>query len=1020
MKATLPLILLLASVVGLPPSTPAAAADTPPPRIQTSATGTVTGQVSNAATRSFLEGAVVELLGTNRTVLTDREGRYQFGAMPAGPATLIVSFSGLDLQRIPVTVTSGGTVERNIALTSEVYKLEKFTVAGEREGTALAETLQRHAPNVKAVVSSDTFGNVADGNIGDLLQHMAGMSANYNGHDVRQVSIRGVGPELNAVTMDGLQVASAQSANGGRAFEFDQASLGNIETIELTKAPTPDMDGASIGGSVNLVTKSAFDRAGGRVFTYTLGFITRTTHKASAPTWKAPIEGFGPSMNFSYSDVLGEKRNLGITLTGTVHSQPGAGSTTIQSYERKNEPGPVYDFSMGRRVENATRSRVASGLKVDYRWSAQTTISLSTSYNYYFENPDTRLSTLATVGVATAATPQVLATVDASGRRLSGGYINPNYSDGVTRVYAHPTLSTNAISVNAWDNSGRTMLFQPMVRHRFDGLLIDYSASYSNAAAYNGVPQNVVTLRQGNIGWTVDRSKDGVIPTITQTEGPDMYNLNNYTNLLITQNDKRSTDTVLGGKFNLKKDLRFTLPAYFKTGFTYKRQERKLWGENRRYNYTGPDGILGNTDDNQDLGQFTDRTGYHRLDENATYRDRGGAPVWPTPYGIARHLKENPQLWKDDVAFGAPTKLQALRFVTEQIGAAYFMGHIRLGQVSLLAGARVEDTRVAGEGPLNYISPAEKARRAAWVGVVTDAETVRRAEAQFGGRATNRGQYRVVLPGVHLKYEPIAGLVTRASWSTGLGRPTFGSIIPNDTVNDDTMRVTVSNPNLEPQYANNYDLSAEYYFRPQGSLSVGAFRKKIKDYIYTDSSQIIGNGTDNGFDGQYAGYGLTTQANGGSAKIEGLEFSYQQQLTFLPGWARGFGFNANLTFLRTEGNYGGTAVLTTNSLANFVKKTGNLGLSYRGHGFDLRVQAVHRGEYLTSNSTNPALVQYQKAKTSWGWKSRYAVSRRLSVFLDLDNIFSVPLDTIYAAYPDRIVNNRTFPMKIVAGLTGRF
>ncbi|MBL9213054.1 MAG: TonB-dependent receptor plug domain-containing protein, partial [Opitutaceae bacterium] len=414
--------------------------------VRAAETGTVSGQVSNAATRAFLEGAVVAVAGTAQSTVTDREGRFQLNVAAGAEVTLVVSFTGLDVRRVPVRVAAGQTVTQNVELTAEIYKLDKFTVAGEREGTALAETLQRQAPNVKAVVSSDTFGNVADGNVGDLLQRIAGITANYNGHDVRQVSIRGVGPELNAVTMDGLQVASAQSANGGRAFEFDQASLGNIETIEVTKAPTPDMDGASIGGSVNLVTKSAFDRAAARVFTYTLGFITRPTYKASNPSWKAPIEGFGPSMNFSYTDVVGEKRNIGITLTGTVHSQPGAGSTTIQSFERKATPGPVYNFSMGRRVENATRSRVASGLKLDYRWSQQSTLSLSLSYNYYFENPDTRLSTLSTVGVATAATPQVLATVDASGRRTGGGYITPNYADNVTRVYAHPTLSTNAIS----------------------------------------------------------------------------------------------------------------------------------------------------------------------------------------------------------------------------------------------------------------------------------------------------------------------------------------------------------------------------------------------------------------------------------------------------------------------------------------------------------------------------------------------------------------------------------------------
>jgi iron complex outermembrane receptor protein len=982
--------------------------------------GTIRGQVSNAATRAFLEGALVEIAGTNQSVVTDREGRFQISAGPDAAVTLVVSYAGLDTQRIPVPVGAGQRVTRDVELTSDIYKLDKFTVAGEREGTALAETLQRHAPNVKAVVSSDTFGNVADGNIGDMLQHIAGITADYNGHDVRQISIRGVGAGLNSVTMDGQHVASAQSANLGRAFEFDQASLGNIETIEVTKAPTPDMDGASIGGSVNLVSKSAFDRAAGRVFGYTLGFVTRPTYKNQPLNWKMPVKGFGPSMNFSYSDLFGEKRNLGITLTGTLHSQPGAGSTSILQHERKNEPGPVYTWSAQRRVENATRSRVATGLKVDYRWSPQTTISVNLAFNYFHENPDTRLSNLSTVGVPTAATPQVLATVDANGNRTGGGYIHPNYADGITRVFAHPTLSFNNISVNAWDNSGRTYLLQPMVRHRFPGLNIDYGLSLSDAASFNGDPQHVVTMRLNNIGWTVNRAIDPVFPFITQTQGPDMYDLENYSALLLTQNDRRGYDRVFSAKFDLKKDLALRFPTYVKTGLTWQRQTRRQVSINRRYNFAGADGIFGNADDNRGLGQFTDRTGYHRRDEEDSYADRGGAPVWPNPYGVAAHRKEFPQYWREDVAFGAQSEFQQLRFVAENIGAAYVMGNARFGPLSVLGGVRVEDTRVKGEGPLTYLSPEERARRAAWVGPVTDAEARRRAEAQYGGRDHDQGKYHVVLPGVHLKYEPFRGLVTRASWSTGVGRPAFGSIIPNTTINDDTLRVTVNNPELKPQYSHNYDVTAEYYFRPQGMVSIGVFRKKISDYIYTDSSGIIGDGPNNGFDGEYAGYGLTTQANGGSAKIEGLEISYQQQLSFLPGWAKGFGVNANFTSLKTEGDYGTGNVQTTTSLPGFLNKSGNAGISYRGFGFDVRVLAVYRGEYLTNANAIPALVQYQRSKVTWVWKSRYALTRRVSVFLDLDNVFSESLDLIYAAYPDRVVNNRKFPIKIVAGFTGRF
>ncbi|MBI4621813.1 MAG: TonB-dependent receptor [Verrucomicrobia bacterium] len=990
----------------------------------------ITGQIINAATQSYLEGAVVELSGTNRTTTTDREGRYQFAGVPSGPVTLVVSYAGLDPQRISASVPASGTVVRNVEMTAEIYKLDKFTVAGEREGTAKAEVLQRLAPNVKAVVSSDTFGNVADGNVGDLLQRMAGMTADYNGPDVRQVSIRGVGAALNSVTMDGQQVASAQSAGTGRAFEFEQASLGNVETIEVTKAPTPDMHGASVGGSVNLVSKSAFDRAPGRIFNYTVGFVTRPVHGPDAATWKQPIRGYGPSMNFLYSDVIGEKRNIGITLTGTYHSQPPVNAISNKSHERKNEPGPVYTYSLGRTLGGATRSRLATGVKIDYRWSDQTVVSLNTSYNFFHENNYSPQQTFATVGVPTAATPQVLATVDANGNRISGGYIHPNYADGITRVFPHPTLSTSSISISSNDKSGRTITLSPMVRHRFPGMQIDYSLNYSNAAnyydlshndeKYDGPPTGSVTMSMGNIGWTVDRSKDSDIPYVKQTQGPSFRDLNNYNSIRLTQNDQRGFDTIYGGKFDLRKELAWASSAYIKTGLNYQQQRRKLWNWSRPYDYTGPDGVLGTADDRQDLAQFTETAGRTRDIEAHYFKDRGDLPVFPDVYGVALHQKQHPELWKENIATSAQSRVQGLRLVTEKIAAAYVMGNIRFGPVSVLTGVRAEDTRVNGEGPLTYLSPAERARRAAWVGPVTDPEARRRAEVQFGGRTSNDGQYRNFFPGVHLKYEPFGGFMTRFSWSTGVGRPAFGSIIPLDTVDDTALRVTRSNPELKPQYANSYDLTAEYYFKSQGVVSLGAFKKDIEDYIFTDSSQVIGGGRDNGFDGEYEGYSLTTSRNGGSAKIEGLEFNYQQQLNFLAGWAKGFGVNFNYTTLKTEGNYGGTTVLTTNSLAGFLPKSGNVGVSYRGHGFDLRVLATYRGEYLTSNSTTPALVQYQVAKTTWNWRSRYAFSRNLSVFFDVDNVFAVPLDDRYRLYKDRGDSWRNFAQKIVAGVTGRF
>ncbi|MSU50545.1 MAG: TonB-dependent receptor [Opitutus sp.] len=982
---------------------------------------TITGQVSNAATRAYLEGAAVSLANSGQSAFTDREGRYQLGGVPPGAVTLVVSFSGLDPQQVSVVAGAGQRLVRDIALTAEIYRLDKFVVAGEREGTARAETLQRQAPNVKNIVSSDTFGNVADGNIGDLLQHIAGITANYTGPDVRTVSIRGVGPDLNSVTMDGQQMASAKSAEPGRDFEYEQASLANIETIEVTKAPTPDMDGASIGGSVNLVSKSAFDRATGRVFTYGIGFTTQLVFTGPANKWKQPIKGIGPSLNFMYSDVLGVNRNIGITLSAVAHSMPSGSARTISNLEEKNEPGPVYASSATKVMLMATRSRLATGLKLDYKLSERSTVSVNTSYNFFYEDNDSRTFTL----IASKA----LATVDANGNRTGGGFINPNYTNGITRVYAG-TSSTATLNHGATAKWGRTYLVQPMARHRFDGLSIDYSLSYSNALSYNppGVthgpfgrlsPLGAVSARLANIGWTVDRSGDPTWPTTKQTEGPDMYNLNNYNTLLLTQNDASGVDKVLGAKFDLKKNIALAVPTFAKTGFTVQRQSRRFGNENRRYNFAGPDGTLGNADDSRDYAQFADIPHLATDDEIKYFRNRGGIPPWMNPYNVARHQQYSPQSWKEDIAFGTMNRL-LFREITETIAAAYLMGNVRFGKISVLSGVRLENTHDEGTGPLNYISPAEKARRAAFAGVAPDAELVRRAEAQYGTRATNHGNYTVVLPGVHLKYEPFGGLVTRLSWSTGVGRPAFGSIIPNNTVNDDTRAVTVSNPELKPQYANSYDLTAEYYFKSQGMFSLGVFRKKIADYIFTDTSRTVGSGAENGFDGDYVGYRITTQANGGFARIEGLEASYQQQLTFLPGWSKGFGLYGNYTALRTEGDYGGAAVLTSRNLPNFMKNSGNIGLSYRGFGLDLRLQAVFRGKYMTTNSATPALVAFQKAKTTWNWKSRYALTKRVGLFLDVENIFSVPLDTVYLLYEDRISINRNFHAKIVGGFNGRF
>ncbi|MGH7958571.1 MAG: carboxypeptidase regulatory-like domain-containing protein, partial [Opitutaceae bacterium] len=208
-------------------------------------TGTITGQVSNAAAQSYLQGAAVELVGANQSATTDRDGRYQFNRVPNGAATLAVSYPGLDSQQISVEVSAGQTVVRDVALSSEYYRLEAFNVTEAREGSARAIVEQKNASNIKSVVATDAFGNLRDGNVAELLSRLPGLSVLYSSNDIRTVMVRGIDSSLGLTTIDGNQLANAESAQMSRSFQWDQSSVDQIETVEVERTPTPDKDAAA-------------------------------------------------------------------------------------------------------------------------------------------------------------------------------------------------------------------------------------------------------------------------------------------------------------------------------------------------------------------------------------------------------------------------------------------------------------------------------------------------------------------------------------------------------------------------------------------------------------------------------------------------------------------------------------------------------------------------------------------------------------------------------------------------------
>jgi TonB-dependent receptor len=986
------------------PLEPARAAEPAPAAAPAAeATSILTGRVSNAATGNNLQGAVVRLEGTPYETLTERGGEFAL-RVPAGDYSLVVTYTGLDAERTTISVPRGARVRRDIALTADIYKMNPFTVTGEREGNALAITLQRESLGVRNIVSTDAFGALA-GNPADLLMRLPGVEGTSTSGDTRYIRIRGMHESLSSVTVDGNRVASANGAGTDRVMEFHPTGADSIERIEVVKSPTPDMDGDSIGGAVNMVSKSAFDRAPGRRITGSVGGIWRPLGRHD------PIH---ENFTFSYSEVFGGRLGVAFNFASRVHGTPedinNAGWQTLAN----GVTGPRFNSSFSfENLQYYDRSGLGGGLKLDYKLQENQRVYVNLKWDRYEEH--------AFAYGGAFSTTASLATVDAAGNPTGGGGILPGYNNQTTVWRGNSTLANgtplaapSALNTYTRTTERKNTIAQVTIggEHRFPGLLVDWNGYQSRAKV--GYPGNKrFDLFTRGFGLQIDRLDEPYYPYVRQTSGrafTDIASYDNPTSNTYTINLRKTAwDQYRGFSANAKKDFATVVPSSLKIGYRYRGQQRDGVNTAHRGNYIGRDGVIGLNpatglnDDN--LAQFVlplndpavryskryDR--YPRL----PFPRRMGFADGPRGYNsepgfnIDTAFQRNPELFRDDIGFNIQQNLEGFTRFAEDINAVYLQGDVQLGKLGILAGVRVERTETFGRGAGATITAEERARRAAWVGLVTDAELRRRTIAQYGTLTEAGGEYQNVLPGVHFRYRPARNVVARLGYATNIGRPDIGNLIARTTANPDNFTVSANNPSLKPQTSDNFDFSIEYYVRPAGVISAGVFLKEMKNFIFTQTGATIGNGPDNGFDGDYAGYILTTKVNGGSAKIKGFEFNFSQQFTFLPGWLGGFGAFANYTRLDAEGNYstGNTvAVAPTAEVAGFNPQLANLGVSYIRNKVSFRVQFSHRDRFLVTYNPTESAKAYARKRNTIDLKSGYQISKHFDVYLNIDNVLN--------------------------------
>jgi TonB-dependent receptor len=309
---------------------------------------------------------------------------------------------------------------------------------------------------------------------------------------------------------------------------------------------------------------------------------------------------------------------------------------------------------------------------------------------------------------------------------------------------------------------------------------------------------------------------------------------------------------------------------------------------------------------------------------------------------------------------------------TERIYAAYAMNTITIGRARLQTGVRFETTQSNFTG--YHVT----------FGTVPDANGFL---YQSTTPVLGDNLYLSVLPSVQFQYAITPNTNFRAAYGMGIARPRFADLPPTILENDQGpgQSVTVGNPALKPTRANDYDLLVERYLKPVGLIQAGVFYKDLSDPIFNVSTPIT--------TGTYAGFTQSQPINGRTAHIFGVETTYQQELTFLPGLMSGLGVSANYSYTTSS------AVVPRRAIDPALIRQGpnnwNVDVTYDKRRLSARLGLTHNDAYIYQYNftdgtpggvTGPNGDQYTYAHTQLDMQGSYRLHGGLKFIGSLLNI----------------------------------
>lgn len=944
--------------------------------------GGVKGNLTDAQSGEALMYANVALVGTTSGTVTDEKGDYQLQNLEPGTYTLVFSYiSYKDIEQ-EIVIVAGELKEVNGAMHIESIMGEEVVITAMMRGQTAAINQQIKSNTIVNVVSKEKIMELPDQNAAETVGRLPGVSLVRDGGEGTKVTLRGLAPRFNTITIDGEKVPSTSDQD--RSVDLSMFSTDALAGIEFYKALLPDMDGDAIGGNINFTSRTA----GG-------GFHGNARVQTG---YNALSKAFGQYKASALFENRFFNDRLGVIVGGGMQKADRSSYGYTGDYTTEEGIDSEGDY-----IFKVSKLNVAKVEETRLRYNANTTIDLKLNNGSII---------------------------------LSSNFGQTNRDDIRWRRRYRVDASYQEHDIRERESTNLVLSNRLSGKHTFfDRLEFDWAASYSLSQNKN---PNVNTLRFRELSAfnrndeltyqdIVDGAKNKVDDTWLKWAYIDSY-------------DVRDNNYSLQANGKLPFSMGNKVKGYVKAGGKYRHKYRvndisRLWTqhdvgrdiitdgrENPDWdiNYTDSRVLMSNFMGNQydpDYGRFFEERLYlgpGSEDVNGPLLDPEKTAAFRKDY--SDYYVIEPSVDLSDYEAG------------ENVSAGYAMtGFTFFDRIDLIAGVRYERTQNSYKSI--YGSP-QVDDDGTIINVTGLVDTV-------GNRVLDQW-----LPMFHLKFELFEWANLRLAATKSLNRPNFFSLVPWEYINRSEGTAERGEPNLAHMSAWNYDAILSFYSK-FGLFTFGGFYKEIENIDYTLTSRIFeptdpiygltltrplnaeGISTILGFeiDLQSNFRFLPSPFNG---IVISANYTHLKSETMYP---------ISIVTIEDVFPYASTVndTVRSGSMPGQVDDLLNLSLGYERKGFSARVSMVFQGSSLfvdeepdigklaRSVGAIPEKDNFVASFTRWDLVVKQKIKEHFEVFLYVNNLSNVKERTYLAGSANQLLtSNYTYGTTFDIGFTYKF